>query len=235
LFSLTIATGISFAEGERNIKVLVNDFYVMSDVSQFTESDRIFVPIRFVAEELGYIVEWNGEKQEVNMTKEDKVVKLTIGSKNVFVNGEENLLEVPAKLKQSRTFVEYKAISHLFGESVGYNPDVDDEFIGSWSGQTMTIGTDDYYEKNFVVERIRTNEYLFKSTSIKENGSELKVESYAFYNPLTKTMKLNESHVTTSATGDFNSKWFGNEWSFELKELNYFEKTDDAKVFMKKD
>lgn len=106
---------------ERNIKVWINDFYIMSDVHPFMEKGHTYVPIRFVAEELGYEVDWNGKDKIASISKGDTNIILEIGSNKVKVNNKMQYLEAQAKLKQGRTFVPFRAVAELFGENVEYD------------------------------------------------------------------------------------------------------------------
>jgi len=48
---------------------LVNGKAIVLDSPAFAENNRTYTPLRFVAEKLGATVEWNGETQEVTITK----------------------------------------------------------------------------------------------------------------------------------------------------------------------
>jgi len=48
---------------------LVNGTAIVLDSPAFIENDRTYTPLRFIAEKLGADVEWNGETQEVTITK----------------------------------------------------------------------------------------------------------------------------------------------------------------------
>lgn len=48
---------------------LVNGKAIVLDSPAFIENDRTYTPLRFIAEKLGADVEWNGETQEVTITK----------------------------------------------------------------------------------------------------------------------------------------------------------------------
>lgn len=119
---LSVAGSADFADAERNIKVWIEDFYVMSDVHPFVESGRTYVPIRFIAEELGYEVTWNGADKIVTIVQAEKSISLKIDSETAYVNdGSKVTLDTPAKLHQGRTFVPLRAIAELFGEEVEYD------------------------------------------------------------------------------------------------------------------
>lgn len=106
---------------ERDIKIWINDFYVMSDVHPFVENGRTYVPVRFIAEELGYDVEWNGNNKTVSISKYEQKIQLAIDSNLVYVNNKQTQIDAPAKLKSQRTFVPIRSVVELFGESVEYD------------------------------------------------------------------------------------------------------------------
>lgn len=106
---------------ERNIKIWIDDFYIMSDVHPFVENSRTFVPIRFIAEELGYKVDWNLDRREVSIESNESEAILKIGAKEVLINGETIYLDLPAQLKKERTFVPFRLVAELFGEEVEYD------------------------------------------------------------------------------------------------------------------
>lgn len=118
---------------ERNIKVWIHDFYVMSDVNPFVAEGRTFVPVRFIAEELGYNVDWHGKIQTVSIEESDTKVLLKIGSNEVNVNGQINYLDAAARIKEERTFIPLRAVAELFGKVVNYDSEykivsIGDEF-----------------------------------------------------------------------------------------------------------
>lgn len=48
---------------------LVNDAAIVLDSPAFIENDRTYTPLRFIAEKLGATVTWNGDTQEVTISK----------------------------------------------------------------------------------------------------------------------------------------------------------------------
>lgn len=112
------------------LSIIVNDHYVMSDVYPFIENNRTYVPIRFIAEELGYDVAWNGKEKKVTITNEGKSVELKVDSKQMKVNGNSVSLDAPARLRDDRTFVPLRAIAEAFGINVNWSNDYKSAFIG---------------------------------------------------------------------------------------------------------
>ena len=95
-----------------------------NDVAPKIEKDRTMLPARFVAENLGAKVEWDGEKQLVTITgknlktDESVTILITIGSATVKVNGKEIKLDSPAFIENDRTYTPIRFISENLGASV---------------------------------------------------------------------------------------------------------------------
>ena len=95
-----------------------------NDVVPKIVNDRTMLPARFVAENLGAKVEWDGEKQLVTITgknlktDENVTILITIGSATVKVNGKEIKLDSPAFIENDRTYTPIRFISEHLGASV---------------------------------------------------------------------------------------------------------------------
>jgi hypothetical protein len=109
--------------------VLVNGNKKQMDVAPFIDvhSSRTLVPVRFVVEFLGGTVQWDAATRTVTIIANDKTIKITIGSKTAYVNGEPFELDQPAIIKGNRTFVPLRFVSEALGFSV------------KWNGKTKTI------------------------------------------------------------------------------------------------
>ena len=97
-----------------------------NDVAPKVVNDRTMLPARFVAENLGATVEWDGEKQLVTITgknekQEDVTILITIGSDYAKVNGEEVKLDSPAFVENDRTYTPIRFISENLGATVEWN------------------------------------------------------------------------------------------------------------------
>ncbi|MBO4950166.1 MAG: peptidylprolyl isomerase [Clostridia bacterium] len=88
---------------------------------------RTLVPLRAIFEALGASVEWNGETKTVTSVLDETEIKLTIGEKALYKNGETVELDVPAMIMNGRTMVPVRAISESFGVKV------------EWDGETRTV------------------------------------------------------------------------------------------------
>ncbi len=111
----------AFAEGEREIRVIVNKKMVdfSGDVKPFiNEDNRTMVPVRFVSNELGASVVWDGDTQKVTISQAGKTIELIIGNNFAHVNGERVEFDTAAVIVESRTMVPVRFISQTFGADV---------------------------------------------------------------------------------------------------------------------
>ena len=97
-----------------------------NDAAPKVVNDRTMLPARFVAENLGATVEWDGEKQLVTITgknekQEDVTILITIGSDYAKVNGENVKLDSPAFVENDRTYTPIRFISENLGATVEWN------------------------------------------------------------------------------------------------------------------
>lgn len=85
------------------------------------DGGRTMVPIRFLSETFGADVKWDEATKSVTVVNgEDKIV-MTIGSLTYTINGEENTLDVPAQIIDSRTLVPVRAVLEAFGKKLYWN------------------------------------------------------------------------------------------------------------------
>lgn len=97
---------------------------ISCDVAPVIEDGRTLVPVRAISEGgMGADVSWNGKLKLVTVLKDDMEILLTIGEKEVLVNGKTKKLDVPAKLINDRTMIPVRFI----GETFDYKVEWDDK------------------------------------------------------------------------------------------------------------
>ncbi len=95
-----------------------------NDVAPKIVKDRTMLPARFVAENLGADVLWDGEKELVTIkgkhlkTGEDITILIYIGSDIAYVNGKEIKLDSAAFIENDRTYTPIRFISEELGAGV---------------------------------------------------------------------------------------------------------------------
>lgn len=116
--------------------------------------ERTLVPVREVFEKLGGIVEWNDKERSVKITLEEKSIKLWLNNTTALVDGEEKILDVPAKLINEKTMVPIRFIS----ENVGLVVDWDD------TTKSVFISKDEKEDERVSIDAIEC---------IKQNGTDV--------------------------------------------------------------
>lgn len=118
---------VKFKVGEKSYTVLRegSESTQLMDVSPFASSGRTFVPVRFLANALGVSdegIRWDGEKQMVTLVLDKTIVDLTLGSKELLINGEATLMDVTPVAKSGRTFLPARFVAEAFGYQVDWDP-----------------------------------------------------------------------------------------------------------------
>ena len=135
------------ASGETRPRIVVNGNVINTEgADPFIDNNNFtMVPVRFVAEELGAVVGWDGERQQATLTRGDTTVQLTIGQVIIRING----ITMPpmatrAILREGRTYVPLRFVAQAFGAEV------------RWDGATRTAYID--LEDGHVVKLEETEE-----------------------------------------------------------------------------
>jgi N-acetylmuramoyl-L-alanine amidase len=82
---------------------------------------RVFVPVRFIAEEIGVDVDWISVHKKVILTKRNSKVELVIGSKNFKLNGKKQQLDVSPFIYKGRTLVPLRLVANGLGLDVQWD------------------------------------------------------------------------------------------------------------------
>ena len=88
---------------------------VMMDIAPFIENNRTMLPIRYVAEALGFKVEWDHATRTVTLTDKGFIVKIPVDTNKIIVNGEVYESDVKPVLKDNRTMLPIGNIARALG------------------------------------------------------------------------------------------------------------------------
>jgi uncharacterized protein YbbC (DUF1343 family) len=126
--TLLPASGWSASTVQSDIQIKYGqDEIAFPDQKPVIRNDRTLVPIRPIAERLGFDVQWNGQTHTVSLQKNTHEVALVIGQQSAQRNGETLELDVPAQIINQRTMVPVRFIA----EALGYDVD--------WEEQTQLV------------------------------------------------------------------------------------------------
>ena len=103
--------------------IVVNgDRLYFPDAQPFIDSNgRTQTPARFIGEELGATVTWDGKAQKATFVKGSKKLILYIGKKEYELDGKTLQMDTVALLKEGRTFVPARYVAEAFGATVWWD------------------------------------------------------------------------------------------------------------------
>ena len=105
------------------------------DWPPYINKGTTMVPARFIAEAFGCIVDFypkHKATEEIYISKGSTQITLYIGKNYALINNEQVKLDVPAEIKNKRTFVPIRFISEVFGADVTWDKDTQKVTIGYW-------------------------------------------------------------------------------------------------------
>jgi len=92
------------------------------DQPAIMQDGRVMVPLRGIFESLGADVLFDSSTRTIKATKGDRVVELTLGSREARINGQMSYLDVPASTMGGRTLVPLRFVSESLGAEVKWMP-----------------------------------------------------------------------------------------------------------------
>lgn len=124
VLTLALLPAAAFAAPAKqsDIKVAYNQKAIQfPDQKPVILNSRTLVPIRPIAETLGFNVDWNEQTRTVTIQKDTKHISLVVSQKIAKRNGETIKLDVPAQILNKRTVVPVRFIA----EALDYQVDWD--------------------------------------------------------------------------------------------------------------
>lgn len=105
------------------------------------ENGRTQLPLRKIAEELDFKVDWEEAEKKITLTKEENVIVFRIGSEGYTVNGAESLMDTAPVIVNDFTFVPLRYLC----EAVGYTVEYTDRNLVE-EVETYTTGIEDMWD-----------------------------------------------------------------------------------------
>ena len=88
---------------------------IKMDVAPYIRDDRIMLPVRYVAEALGFDVEWNSSTRTVVLKNNSTRVEIPVDTNKIIVNGEVYTSDVKPEIKNNRTMLPIANIARALG------------------------------------------------------------------------------------------------------------------------
>lgn len=186
-------------------------------------NDRTLVPIRFIAEEMGAEVDWDGKKQLVTIDKGNTAIELTIGERRAKVNGSWKTFDTEAVLYNGRTMVPLRFISETLNAKV------------DWDGKTRTV--DIWVKISPPAEKEKTATTALTEADIQRLRSypiDRKTDDYLSFDDYLKVEDgLDVNMAVHETTQVLNSNWYRGAEYYPNAEVKFFADTRTAyKHFM---
>ncbi|MDQ6823372.1 MAG: copper amine oxidase N-terminal domain-containing protein [Candidatus Eremiobacteraeota bacterium] len=128
LITLTITAAIALAVAlglnlSRPVDVVVDGQQVLTDVAPVTTAaDKVYVPLRAVADALGAETKYDVEAGTIVVTRGEQQLRLRVGDTHAKLDGMPMTLKTAPFRVRGRVMVNVKAISRAFGMHVTYDP-----------------------------------------------------------------------------------------------------------------
>ena len=136
---------------------------------------RTLIPLRGVFEKLGYEITWEAQSKTAVFVKDGTEIKVTVNADNFTVNGEENVLDVPARIINGSMMLPLRAV----GEAAGLDV--------NWDGESKTVNliTDGVVSTTEIttesVTEQETSASVSKTSDISESELEVLQSAADFY------------------------------------------------------
>lgn len=169
------------------VRVTLDDAPLSFDASPVIENGRVLVPMRGILEALGYSVHWQEHTRTVLAVNGEVSISLPLNSNTVSVNGKTVTIDVPAQLKEDRTFVPLRFLAEYSGAEVIWDNgtstvsirsqqrpasyDIKDSTVyiqtNKMQGSGVILSADGVIVTNYhVIDKASTAQFIFQDGSI---------------------------------------------------------------------
>lgn len=129
-------------------------------------SGSMLVPFRAVFEALGAKVKWDGATKTVTATKGNTTIKLTVGSRDAYINGKLVRLNAAPRLINGKVMVPIRFVSEALGAKVKWNIAAQSVVIFLAPPQVLTTSeSEQLMEENEDASESQSNTTILKKIS----------------------------------------------------------------------
>ena len=118
---------LKFADGQM-VQLTIDSTTLMKngqasemDVAPSIVNGRTMVPVRFIAEAMDGLVDWNADLQTAYIALNGSMVEMPILSNVIYVNGEMVAIDTPPQIVNGRTMIPLRAAAEGLGLHVNYD------------------------------------------------------------------------------------------------------------------
>ena len=128
VFALSAAASIGIIpdNAAEDVKIMYENTRWVFENKPVVVKDRTFLPLRELANMFGIdndSISYDDATEEVRINGGGVEIVMNIGSRDTYINGEKNELDVPAFTVNDRTYIPVRFVSEMFGKNVDYSED----------------------------------------------------------------------------------------------------------------
>ena len=156
-----------------SIYVKLDEKYIEFDVVPQIINGRTMVPIRAIFEEMGATVEWDANTSSAICTKGDTVVKMTVNSMYMYINGQLTQMDISPVIVDGRTLAPARYVAEAFGAAVQWDQENSTVIINSVVDTPNSIEGNETVTSNSQIVYIGEsgNKYHYQNCRTLKNGA----------------------------------------------------------------
>lgn len=140
-------------------RVRINNQILSFDTLPVIKEERILVPMRFIFENLGMNVFFEGKEGRIIAIGKNILMEFVVGSDAAMVNGKEIMLDTPAEIIEGRAFVPLRFISENCGFDVTWEDKTNTAvIIGEIENAHQDVETDGNISVEVIDDTKETND-----------------------------------------------------------------------------
>ena len=118
-------------------------------VVPYIKDSRTFVPLRFIAEQLGAEVSFDDGARLITIKFDGKTLEMKLGARDYTIDGEKKEMDTESEILSDRTFVPLRAVAEAFDKNVTW---LDSDRIVVVTSKTYPWAEDNKIEKELLQE-----------------------------------------------------------------------------------
>lgn len=135
---------------------------------------RTMIPVRGLFEKMGYTVEWNDALNKATIKNDYQKAVIGIGESYIKVNSRNVKIDVPAKIRGSRTIIPLRAVSEAFGLKVTWDGKTRSVVVyGEKSKDSASSDSNNSYNSNSNTSNSSTGNNYYNYSQYLENGDNI--------------------------------------------------------------
>jgi len=187
----------------KTIEIYINGKKIESDVAPIIVNDRTLAPVRVISENLGAEVYWDNDNRQVHIITPSKTIILKIDDTRALVDGQEVILDVPAKIVNNRTLVPLRFLGETLGAEVSWDNDLRRVIINRSGAKIIDFIYDQVNSKPTVI--IKGDRPLEYSEVEVEDDNKLVIDIKGHLDTMKNALYIYDNYLIKAVVGEIFS------------------------------